>query len=174
MKTLLILRHAKSDWDNSGLADFDRPLAKRGQRDAPVMGEVLTRFDCVPDRIISSPALRARQTAELVAEACGYPMPIFWEDAFYGGSSQDVIRFLQSLPAPVERPLLIGHNPMLEETVSILLRPPGPGRSEYFGIRIPTAGLICLELDIVDWGELEPGDAILCWFLIPKLADAIR
>jgi phosphohistidine phosphatase len=174
MKTLLILRHAKSDWDDPGLADFDRPLTRRGRRDAPGMGKVLALFDSVPDRIISSPALRARQTAELVAEACGYRTSIFWEDSFYGGGSEDLIRFLRSLPNSVERPLLIGHNPVLEETVSILLHPPGPDWSESSVIRIPTAGLACLELDIMEWGELEPGDAVLCWFLIPQLVKAIQ
>ena len=72
MKSVLILRHAKSEWGNPGQADFDRPLAKRGLEDAPRMGQVLARFNYVPDRILSSPAQRARQTAELVAQACGY------------------------------------------------------------------------------------------------------
>ena len=82
MKTVLILRHAKSDWGDPGKADFDRPLAKRGLEDAPRMGEVLARFECVPDRILASPAQRAKQTAELVAKACGYQKSIQWEDDF--------------------------------------------------------------------------------------------
>ena len=113
MKTVLILRHAKSDWGDPGKADFDRSLAKRGLEDAPRMGEVLTRFECIPDRILASPAQRAKQTAELVAKACGYQKTIQWEDSFYGGSSADLIAALQQLPDTVERAMLIGHNPIL-------------------------------------------------------------
>ncbi|GAB4527676.1 MAG: histidine phosphatase family protein [Anaerolineae bacterium] len=172
MKTILILRHAKSDWGDQYRTDFDRPLARRGLADAPRMGEVLALFECVPDRILSSPALRARQTAELVAEACGYRKSIHWEDTFYGGTSQDLVAALQRLPEAIERPMLVGHNPTVEETVALLLgQEGGPGAD--FPIRIPTAGLVCLDVDILDWIDLEPGDAILRWFLIPKLVKAI-
>lgn len=173
MKTLLILRHTKSDWTEPYNTDFDRPLAKRGLEDAPRMGEVLALFECVPDRILSSPALRAKQTAELVAEACGYRKSIQWEDAFYGGSSQDLVAALQRLPDAIERPMLIGHNPTVEETVALLLGQVGERGGQDFSIRIPTGGLVCLDLDILDWAGLEPGDAALCWFLIPKLVKAI-
>jgi phosphohistidine phosphatase len=163
MKTILVLRHAKSDWSDPYRADFDRPLAKRGLKDAPRMGEVLSLFQCVPDRILSSPALRARQTADLVAKACGYRKSIDWEDSFYGGGSHDLIAALQRLPATVERPMLIGHNPTLEETVAFL-----------FAVRIPTAGLVCIDVGVVDWADLELGDGTLRWFLIPKLVKAIQ
>jgi phosphohistidine phosphatase len=174
MKTILILRHAKSDWSNPGLADFDRPLAKRGRKDAPRMGEVLALFDSVPDRIFSSPAKRAKQTAERVAEACGYNKSIKWEDSFYHGSGMSYIAALRRLPDRVERPLLIGHNPAQEEMVAMLL---GLGADEWgaeFSIRLPTAGLVCLDTPIADWAHLEPGDCILRWFLIPRLVKAIQ
>jgi phosphohistidine phosphatase len=174
LKTILILRHAKSDWDDPYQADFDRPLAKRGLGDAPRMGEVLAFFDCVPDRILSSPALRARKTSELVAEACGYRKSIQWEDSFYGGSSQDFMAALKRLPDAVERPMLVGHNPTLEETVALLLGLGREGWSGDFAIRIPTAGLVCLDVDIEYWADLEPGDGTLRWFLIPKLVKAIQ
>lgn len=174
MKTILILRHAKSDWSTPYTTDFERPLAKRGLKDAPRMGEVLALFQCVPDRILSSPALRAEQTSELAAEACGYRKPIYWEESFYGGGSQDLIAALQRLPDMVERPMLIGHNPTLEETVALLLGRGEGGWSEDFSIRIPTAGLVCVDVDVMSWAELEPGDGILRWFLIPKLVKAIE
>jgi phosphohistidine phosphatase len=145
MKTILVLRHGKSDWSEPFRADFDRPLAKRGRKDAPRMGEVLALFQCVPDRILSSPALRARQTADLAAEACA-----------------------------VERPMLIGHNPTLEETVALLLGRGGVGWNEEFAIRLPTAGLVCIDAGVVDWADLEPGDGTLRWFLIPRLVKAIQ
>ncbi len=173
MKTILLLRHAKSDWSDSTLIDFDRPLAQRGLKDAPRMGQVLARFDYVPDAILSSPAKRAKQTAELVVKACGYQKSIQWKADFYGGSSDDLLAALQNLPSRVERPLLIGHNPAMEETVADLLGRDDSGWTDSFAIRIPTAGLVCLEMDLVDWSDLEPGDATLRWFLIPKLVKAL-
>ena len=174
MKTILILRHGKSDWSDLSLADFDRPLAKRGRKDAPRMGQVLALFDCVPDRILSSPARRARQTAERVAEACGYKKSLYLADSFYGGSSEDLIIALRRLPDKIERPMLIGHNPTLEETAADLLSPPRQRWYQEWSIRIPTAGLICLDVNIMSWAALEPGDAVLRWFLIPRLVKAIQ
>lgn len=174
MKTILILRHAKSDWSHPFRADFDRPLAKRGLKDAPCMGEVLALCECVPDVILSSPAMRARQTAELVAKACGHRKSVNWQDSFYGGTSEDLLIALQALPDAIERPMLIGHNPTLEETVALLLTRCGEDWSEEFAIRIPTAGLVCLDVGITDWADLGPGDGILRWFLIPKLVKAVQ
>jgi phosphohistidine phosphatase len=178
MKTVLILRHAKSDWGDPGLADFDRPLAKRGLEDAPRMGEALALFDYVPDRILSSPAQRAKQTAEMVAKACGYRRAIQWEDSFYGGSSLDLIKALQKLPNTVKRALLIGHNPVLEETIAILcasaFSATADEEDESWAIKLPTAGLVCLNFDIAAWDDLQPGEGVLHWFIIPKLVKAIQ
>jgi phosphohistidine phosphatase len=173
MKTILILRHAKSDWGNPDLTDFDRPLANRGLKDAPRMGQVLARFDCVPDKILASPAERAKQTTELVAEVCGYKKSVQWEAGFYGGTSDDLITALQGLTNTVDRAMLVGHNPTLEETVADLLCTDEGGWGSCMAVRLPTAGLVCLDVDIFDWSELEPGDATLRWFLIPKLVKAI-
>jgi phosphohistidine phosphatase len=174
MKTVLLLRHGKSDWSDMSKVDFDRPLAKRGLNDAPRMGEVLALFKCVPDKILSSPARRAKQTIEMVVKACGYKKSIQWQDSFYGGSSDNLIAALQNLPDTVERAMLVGHNPTLEETVVALLLGYGARWTYDFAIKIPTAGLVCLDLDIVEWAELEPGDATLRWFLIPRLVKAIQ
>ena len=173
MKTILLLRHAKSDWSDPTLADFDRPLAKRGLKDAPLMGDVLDQFEHGPDMILSSPAKRARETAELVAESCGYTRPIQWEEPFYGGDSHDLITALQHLPATIERPLLVGHNPTMEETAADLLTLPEGECNGTLALRMPTAALVCIAADIEDWTDLRPGDCILRWFLIPKLVKAI-
>ncbi len=177
MKTVLILRHAKSDWGVPGQADFDRSLAKRGLEDAPRMGEVLARFSATPDKILASPAQRAKQTAQLVAEACGYRKAIQWEESFYGGGSEDLITALQQLPTSVERVLLVGHNPTLEETVALLCNSQSAIGEKWvnsWAIKIPTAGLVCLNFDIADWRELELGEGVLQWFVIPKLVKALE
>ncbi len=178
MKTVLILRHAKSAWDDPGLNDSDRPLAKRGQEDAPRMGAVLAQFDHVPDLILSSPARRARQTVEAVAEACGYNRKIQWEESFYGGGSAEIITALQGLPNSVERVLVVGHNPTLEETVAALCAACLPDQAEEFEVRwlikMPTAGLICLNFEINEWDHLKPGEGIIQWFVNPKLVKALQ
>jgi phosphohistidine phosphatase len=156
------------------LADFDRPLAKRGLKDAPRIGRVLADYNSVPDLILASPARRAQQTAEMVAKACGYRKSIRWQDSFYGGNSDDLIAALQHLPSSVEQVMLVGHNPTMEETVSTLLLGYDAVWEHDFTVRIPTAGLICLKLAAEDWPDLEAGDAILRWFLIPRLIKAIE
>ena len=174
MKTVLLLRHAKSDWGNPGLPDFDRPLAKRGLKDAPLMGQVLADFEAVPEKIVSSSAKRAKQTAELVAEACGYKQSISWQDSFYGAYTDTLIEALKLLPNTIERAMLVGHNPTMEETAAALLvSQEEKGWGQLLEIRMPTAALVCLELDIMRWEDLEPGDATLRWFLIPRLVKAI-
>jgi phosphohistidine phosphatase len=169
MKTVLLLRHAKSDWGQPDLADFDRPLNQRGFKDASLIGQILAGAECVPDKIIASPAKRAKQTAELVAGACGYKKSIQWAERFYDGHSNDMLAALQSLSDTVQRPLLVGHNPTMEETASALL----VGESKDWGsrlvIRMPTAALLCLDLAIESWPNLQPGQAQLRWFVIPKL-----
>ncbi|MCB0212514.1 MAG: histidine phosphatase family protein [Anaerolineae bacterium] len=173
MKTIFLLRHAKSDWDHPDLADFDRPLAKRGLNDAPLIGDVLLNFEVVPDKILASPAKRAKQTAELVAKACGYKKSIEWNESFYGGSSEDLLGALRRLPDSVERVLLVGHNPIMEETAAALLTGDEADLEDILAIKMPTAGLICLEAPVLDWSTLEPGDTILRWFLIPRLLKAL-
>lgn len=179
-KRVIILRHAKSDWADEGLADYDRPLNKRGRSDAPRMGEILALANHVPELIISSPALRAKQTAELVAEACEYKKSaIQWEESLYGASSKDIIATLRQLPDDVMRPLIIGHNPTMEETVANLctvsagISSWGNVGREDFSLQMTTASMACLDIEIDYWSDLMPGRGILQWFLTPKLAKTI-
>lgn len=173
MKSVLLLRHAKSDWGDQNLADFDRPLTGRGLKDAPGMGQVLADLDFRPDKILSSPARRARQTAELLAEACDYKQSIEWHKSFYEGGCDDLLSALRRLPASLERVMLVGHNPAMEETATTLLAGAETQEQENLAIRMPTAALVCLDLPITTWAYLEPGKAVLRWFLIPKLVKAL-
>lgn len=170
MKTVLILRHAKSDWGGHSLADFERPLNKRGLEDAPRMGRFLATCGALPDKILASPAKRAKQTVELVVKASDYGQAVEWHDSFYEGNSASLLTALQHLPAEVERVMLVGHNPILEETVGLLCT---DEEADAWIIKIPTAGLVCIELDIENWAEVEPGGGILRWFVIPKLVKAL-
>jgi phosphohistidine phosphatase len=165
MKNILLLRHAKSSWDDSSLKDFDRPLAKRGQKDAPRVGRFIRESKTVPATIISSPAQRAKQTAQLIAvEANLGTDAISWvEDLYYGGA-RDYLTAIQSAPEDAADIMLIGHNPLMEETVSLLCNGEGG-----YGVRMPTAALVCIEHPAIEWKQVKPGTARLKWMMIPKL-----
>lgn len=143
-KTLLLMRHAKSSWDEPKLADAERPLNSRGRRDAPRMGRAL---GALPDRILSSPAVRARTTALLVAEAAQYTGPIVFDARIYEAGVRELVQVTRDQPDACQRLLLVGHNPGLEDWVSAfaLDRP-----------RFPTGALAEIELMLARWSDLSP------------------
>jgi phosphohistidine phosphatase len=120
MKSILTLRHAKSSWKHPELNDHDRPLNKRGKRDAPLMGELLKNELLIPEFIISSDAKRAHSTAKIVAKAAGYKGEIALNQAIYAARPPAYIDVLRNLSNEYTRVLMIGHNPGLEELVSML------------------------------------------------------
>jgi phosphohistidine phosphatase len=160
MKTLLLLRHAKSSWGDSSLADFDRPLAHRGVNDAPRMGRALKERGIVPDRIISSPAVRAVQTIQAVVKAAGLGVAPEFDEDIYGASSAELMRVVRRISDSSSCALLVGHNPGFEELLSRLT---GARHS------LPTAALAGVEFQIESWSDVEDGDGKLAWFMTPKL-----
>src|SRR5690242_8940641 len=116
MKTLFLIRHAKSSWDDTALPDKDRPLSDRGRRDAPKMGKRLAKRDVKPDLILSSPARCALTTAEIIAKKLDYKRKnIVVEDRLYSGAVHDLLNVVQKLGDKLERVMLFGHNPELTE-----------------------------------------------------------
>jgi phosphohistidine phosphatase len=150
MKTLLILRHAKSDWNNSQLSDYERPLNKRGKQDAPRIGQLLREEDLVPDLIITSSAERALATAEAVADASGFENEIKYTRRLYHAAPEQYIELLQEVGKEHDRVMVVGHNPGLEYLVELLT----DARE-----RMPTAALAQVELPIEQWAELNDGIA---------------
>ncbi|MEW5867886.1 MAG: histidine phosphatase family protein [Chloroflexota bacterium] len=146
MKTLLVLRHAKSSWKEADLSDHDRPLNKRGKRDAPRMGELLRQEDLVPDLILSSTAKRARTTAELVAEASGYEGEIQLLRDLYAAGAEAFVEALQHVSSKYDCVMVVGHNPGLEELLEALT-----GDYET----LPTAALGQVQLPVDEWAELR-------------------
>ena len=146
MKTLLILRHAKSSWNHPELSDYDRPLNGRGKRDAPRMGKHLRQEGLIPDRILTSSAKRARKTANKVAKTCGYTGKVKKLDAFYDTVPGVYFETLQALPNKYQRVMVVGHNPTMEQLVSHLT-----SQIE----RMPTAALAHIELPIERWEALN-------------------
>jgi len=169
MKQILLLRHAKSSWDDSSLKDFDRPLAKRGRGDAPRMGRFLREIGYIPGHIASSPAQRAKETILMFAEAAEIAEDmITWNEDLYYGSYRDYLAAVQETPDEVERVLLVGHNPKMEDTAGALC-----GDETEASIRMPTAALACFEHPANRWERVRPGTAQLKWMMIPKVVKKI-
>ncbi len=167
MKLLTLLRHGKSVQDPAYTMDRERPLADRGRRDATLLGKFLARADLVPDLIVTSPALRARQTAELFAEAAGYRREIRQDEALYAAGPDALLTVICGLPDEVEHAMLIGHNPEFEELVAVLVG--GGAATEGGGISVTTAAAAHLELNAEHWAEARPGSGLLHWLITPRL-----
>jgi len=160
MKTLLLLRHAKSSWANPDQDDHDRPLNKRGLGDAPRAGEWLAGQDLLPDRIYASSALRAQTTAELAADACAIRDRVTVEPRLYLAEPEDYFAVIAALPPELNRVMLVAHNPGIEDFQAMLT-----GQN----MAMPTAALAHVELPILQWADLTPGlRGSLAAFWLPK------
>lgn len=151
MKRQLILRHAKSTWTDSSLSDWQRPLSERGLRDAPRAGHWLRDRSLVPNVIITSDAVRARTTAEIVAKAAGYAQAIVVEPSLYHAQPEDVLAVLNKVQDQTATTVLVvGHNPGLEDLVRQLT-------GEHHGL--PTAALVYVAVPIERWSEIDSATA---------------
>ncbi len=169
MKQILLLRHAKSSWADEGMEDFDRPLAKRGLVDAPLLGKYIRKIGYKPDVAVSSPAKRAEQTAVLFLEAARCDEDILnWDKDIYFGSPTDYLKAIQKLPSQAERVLIVGHNPIIEGTASSLI-----GGSNRVSLRMPTAALVSVSSYATSWEQINWGTCELNWMVIPKVLKEI-
>lgn len=159
MKTLFLLRHAKSSWDNSALADFDRPLNNRGLKAAPLMGETIRQHKFQINSIISSPAQRAGQTALLVKEAARIDCEIEFERGIYEASPQRLREIVSKRDNENQSILLVGHNPGFEGFLKFLT-------SELQSM--PTAALAVIDLRIDEWNKIAADTGNLRTLLRPK------
>ena len=150
MKTLLVLRHAKSSWKNPETSDHDRPLNRRGKRDAPRMGRLVAARGLRPDVIVSSTAQRARRTADEVAQHSGYEGAVQLERHLYLASPDEIVDVVRSVAGGARRVMVVGHNPGLEDLVARLA-----GHPET----LPTAALAEIRLSIRSWKDLAVSSA---------------
>lgn len=158
MKTLLLLRHGKSSWDNIYLSDYERPLKERGRRDARRMGRLLRQMALAPDLIVTSSAERALATAERTALACDFEGEIRPTRELYHADPETYLAVLAELPDEFERVLVVGHNPGLENLVEDLI---GEWR------RMPTAALAQVALPVEKWRDLNDaaqGRLVNLWY----------
>jgi len=161
MKTIYLVRHAKSSWKYPNLDDFERPLNKRGRINAPFMGKVLQKLKVTPDLVISSPANRAATTARIIAAAINYPLEnIRYSESIYEFSENALIHVVKQIDDTVNKAMVVGHNPAIN------------GLANYIGDQpignIPTSGVYCVKLDISSWAKISEHCGKLEFFEFPK------
>jgi phosphohistidine phosphatase len=171
MKLLTLLRHGKSDWETGEENDFDRPLKDRGRKDSPMIGKFLAAIGLVPDLVVSSPAARARQTAELAAPAMGYTAEIRWEPSIYAASAGELMSVLRHLPDEANHVLVVGHNPGFEDVAARLIGADAYGMAA--GLRLPTGGVAHLSLAVDTWNALQANSGQLIWLVNPRMIKAV-
>ncbi len=162
MKHLTLIRHAKSDWSDAALNDFDRPLNKRGKKAAPLMGSRIAAAKEVPQLLVSSPAKRARKTAQLIARELGIDQDDirFYEEIF-AAKDKHLIKLIRGFSAD-QHIALIGHNPGLTDL--------GQWLCAEAPDWLPTCAVLTLKLDIHKWSELDRGCAEIISYDYPKKA----
>ena len=169
MKTLLILRHAKSSWANPGLDDFDRPLNKRGREAAPLMADYLTAQGLSPDLVLCSAARRTLETWDLVSRRLEPEPPVKQLRSLYLASSTRILQAVQRAPGDAARILVIGHNPGMERLAAQLAGPGSSGPAlDDLQTKFPTAALAVMTADVAGWRDLAFGRARLTAFVKPR------
>lgn len=158
MKRLVLLRHAKSDWDATYSADHERPLNRRGTDSASAMGRVLAAIGEVPDAVITSSAVRARSTAALVVEAAEWAVVPEANETLYGASPGEVVDVVRNQPEAIERLLVVGHEPTFSNLTQLLT-----------GAVVRVATATAVGIDIESWRAVGPDSGRLIYALPPRL-----
>jgi phosphohistidine phosphatase len=160
MKNLILIRHAKSSWDDASLSDKERTLNKRGKRDAPQMGLLLKEKGLLPDAILASPAKRAHKTAKLIAAELDYPKKrIDLHDEIYEHGLAALVDLIAEFKDDWSRVFLVGHNPELTDLANRLT-----GASIE---NVPTCGMVSVEFDSATWRDCVREGGRLAWFERP-------
>jgi phosphohistidine phosphatase len=168
MRTLTLFRHAKSSWATPGLADFDRPLAPRGEAAVPPMAAYIAEHGLTPDRIICSSARRTRETLELALPAFTPTPQIDYSETLYHAVAPVMIGLIREMPDEVQRLMVIGHNPGLQALAIDLI---GEGDMELRRAilrKFPTAAIAVIGFDVPDWSGVRPRGGRLERFVSPK------
>lgn len=159
MKKLYLIRHAKSDWSNPNLEDFDRPLNKRGEKNAPFMANILKQKNANPDLIISSPAYRAKKTAKIIKKNIAYKSTILFDQHLYEASLKTILEIVNYINDDFDKVFIVGHNPTLNMLAFYLVE---------LNENIPTCGIVEIELSCSSWREVNKKNAKLVSFDYPK------
>lgn len=170
MRTLYLLRHAKSSWDHPGVGDHDRPLAPRGIRAARAIADHMHATGLAPQVLLCSSARRTRETLELLGDAIPPDCEVLVDEDLYGAGSDTLIERVRALPTDAQRAMLIGHNPGMQR-LAITLAGSG-ARLDLLRQKLPTAGLATLDASVDGWDDVAEGCAVLTDFVRPRDLDA--
>ena len=171
MRRLMLLRHAKTERAEPGQHDRDRELIKRGRADAPKLGAYMAHHDLVPDLALVSPAARAQETWNLVADAFDKPPRSLADDRIYNTNPHKLLQIVGE-PRKASKLLIVGHNPSLHEFALQLIASGDVDAREQLREKLPTSGLVVMDLPIDDWPQLRPHSARLERFVTPRLIAA--
>lgn len=171
MKTLTLLRHAKSGWDDPVSRDFDRPLNGRGKRASEVIGRWMRDHHIGFDVIVGSPAVRVVETIDHVSIGYGETMAPVWDKRAYLASASSLLDIVHEAPDSIDRLLLVGHNPGLEDLVLMLVPDVGDDARDAVEEKYPTASLVEIDFDVGHWADIKAGSGRLAYFKRPRDLD---
>ncbi|HAC70737.1 MAG TPA: phosphohistidine phosphatase [Arcobacter skirrowii] len=163
MRELILIRHAKSDWSNPLLDDFERPLNKRGSKNAPFMAKILKKEIQKPDLIISSPSFRTKLTLEYFLKKFEYKGEVIFEKSIYEAPFENLLKVIKNVDDKYKTIFLIGHNPGLNDLANFLLG--------SFEDNIPTSGVLKIDFDTNSWKNISKDNSKLIFFKYPKMFE---
>lgn len=163
MKELILIRHAKSDWSNPLLDDFERPLNKRGEKNAPFMAKILKKEIQKPDLIISSPSFRTKLTLEYFLKEFEYKGEVIFEKSIYEAPFENLLKVIKNIDDKYKTIFLIGHNPGLNDLANFLLG--------SFEDNIATSGVLKIDFDTNSWKNISKDNSKLIFFKYPKMFE---
>ena len=170
MKTLFVLRHAKAERDSDSGRDFDRPLAKRGWRDAEAIGREMRSRGLDPDAVLASPAKRTTETVEALALGYG-PLEPGYDEGIYDASSASLVDIVRNAAGRWEQLLLVGHNPGVQDLILRLAGNDQREQRDRVADRFPTSALAALELPANHWSEVREGSGHIVALIAPRDLD---
>lgn len=166
MRTLIIVRHAKTERSSATGSDSDRELTERGLKDAPALGKALRKLDLVVDQVLCSTAVRARQTAEALLEKLHFDGSVDYRPSMYLAEATALLDLLRA-EGEGTTVMMIGHNPGLEDLAGLLTS----GRAQ--GVHLCTGAMVRIDFDMHDWVDIAPGRGALTWILTPETVHAL-
>lgn len=170
MRRLWLLRHAKSSWDETHLADHDRPLSPRGRRAACAIGRWVDETGIRPDVVLCSSARRARETLAAVLPGLGGEVQVHVEPGLYTFQAEDLLARVRELPDDAISAMVVGHNPAIAETIARLARE--GHRLADARTKVPTGALACIDLEVDAWRDVTKDCGVLAAFVVPRELDA--
>ena len=167
-KRLILLRHAKSAWDNPSVADFDRPLSNRGRKAAPLVGAYLGRHGLVPGLVLASSARRAAETLDLVSAGWQTKPTVRKLKSLYLAMPREMLRRVQAVGKEPDCVMLVGHNPGIADLANWLCSYGKAEQRASLARKFPTGAIAAIEFDVEDWGDVDAETGHLIDFATPK------